>query len=144
MKLPHSLLVITSIFLLTLLSACSNTTTNKVNKPKPKTINTKMEVQTGTVLAVNKLVTQPKQYRPRANVGVSVGSGGHAGIYGAMDVLSIGRLLRGPEKPKVAYNIIVKRDNGEVVSVTQPATIHFNRGDKVKILQQNGEARVIH
>jgi len=134
--------IASSLILVIFLSACSKTTPD--NTKKPRTINTMMEVQTGTVLAVNKLITQPRAYRPNANVGVSVGSHGHSGIYGAMDVASIGRLLRGPEQPKVAYKIIVKRDNGEVIAVTQPATTLFNRGDKVRIFNQDGEARVIH
>ena len=53
-------------------------------------------------------------------------------------------ILKGPAKPEVVYEIIVKRDNGEMVAVTQPASVNFNRGDRVKILQREGEARVIH
>ena len=142
-KIQQLNVLVSSLMLITLFSACSNATTDTTIK-KPKTINTQQETQKGTVLAVNKLITQPQPYRPRGNVGVSVGSGGHAGIYGAMDVISIGRLLRGPEKAKVAYKIIVRRDNGKVVAVTQPATTLFNRGDRVRILKQNGEARVVH
>lgn len=135
--------IISSLFLLAGLSACSNNAAEK-NSSAPKTIYTVKEVQQGTVVAVNKRIIQPRQYRPNGNIGVSVGSGGHAGIYGAMDILSIGRLLKGPAKPKVINEIIIKRDNGEMVAVTQPATVSFNRGDRVKILQREGEARVIH
>ena len=135
----QSLVLITSFLTLLLstgLVACSTTNTETTNSIK--------EVQTGIVQAINKRTIQPVKYRPNGNVGVSVGSGGHAGVYGSVDVATIGRLLKGPAKPRVVYEIIIKRDNGELIAITQPATIAFQRGDKVKILQRGGEARVIH
>ncbi len=128
-------LIFLSSFLALTLNACSSTTTNT---------NTVKEVQTGVVHSVRKRLIQPSRHRPYGNVGVSVGSGGHAGVYGSVDVATIGRLLKGPEKPKAVYEIIVKRDNGDLIAITQPATVAFKRGDRVKILQREGEARVIH
>ncbi len=119
----------------TLTAACSSTD-NRTNKLQ--------EVQSGVVIGVKKVVIKPEPVRPRGNIGVSVGSGGHAGVYGAVDILSIGSLLGIGKKDKVMQEIIIKRPNGELVAVTQPYTTIFKKGERVKIIQRGNQARVTH
>jgi len=80
------ILLAMSITLLSLFTACSS-------QNKDQRIYTLQEVQNGTVVAVKKVVIKAEPVRPRGNLGVSVGSGGHAGLYGAVDVLTLGSLL---------------------------------------------------
>ncbi len=125
-----------SVALITLVTSCSN---NKDNR-----IYTLQEIQKGSVVSVKKVVIKAEPVRPRGNVGVSVGSGGHGGVYGAVDILTLGSLFGIKKKDKVMQEIIIRRPNGILVAVTQPFTKTFNRGDKVKIIQRGNEARVIH
>jgi len=131
------ILLAMSVTLLSLFTACSS-------QNNDQRIYTLQEVQSGTVVAVKKVVIKAEPVRPHGNVGVSVGSGGHAGLYGAVDVLTLGSLLGIKKKDKVMQEIIIKRPNGTLVAVTQPYSKIFNRGDKVKIIQRGNEARVIH
>ena len=76
-----------SMTLLSLFTACSN------QKYNDQRIYTLQEVQSGTVVAVKKVVIKAEPVKPHGNVGVSIGSGGHAGFYGAVDILTLGSLL---------------------------------------------------
>ncbi len=117
------------------LSACSNTD-NRVNRLQ--------EVQMGTVVATKRIIIKPEPVKPHGNIGVSVGSGGHSGIYGAVDILTLGSLLGIKKKDKVMQEIIIKRPNGKFVAVTQPIASLFKKGDRVKIIQRGNKAQVIH
>jgi len=132
-------------FTLTTLSACSNNTSNKTvssdaTKSSLKKQNT---IETGTVLAVKSVFIKPETLRPR--VGVSIGSGGYRGISGGFDVGNVVRVIRDSNKPKYQQEIVVKKTNGDTISITQVTREQFKKGDQIKlILLSNGEARVIH
>ena len=120
--------------LIIFLASCSNNSS----------VNTFQEVQTGSVVAVNQTVIRAKPIKPRANVGVSIGSGGRSGLYGAVDILTLGSLLGIKKKDKVIQEVIIRRSNGTLVAVTQPFHAMFRRGDQIKIVKQDGEARVTY
>lgn len=131
-----SLLFFTSLLLLLTLSACSNT--------KKSNTSDIQKMEKGTVVAVKLDRTVARPTRPNGNVGVSVGSGGHAGVYGSVDFATIGNIFSKSKKDKVMQKIIVERTNGSLVEITQPDTQRFSRGDKVKIIHQGNQARVVH
>lgn len=125
------------LILFLLLSACSSSQTdNQIGKQQT--------VETGTVVAVKTVNLTPEKINSYGNVGVSVGSGGHSGVYGSVDVGTIGKLFRNATGPKTALEIIVKKDNGEVIAITQASKVSFKKGDYVKLLLRNGKAQVIH
>ncbi len=130
--------LITILALISLITSCTNTTNND------KRIYTLQDVQSGSVIAVKKVVLKAEPIKPHGNVGVSLGSGGHAGFYGAVDILTLGSLFGIKKKDKVMQEIIIRRPNGTLVAVTQPYSASFKRGDKVKIIKRGNEARVIH
>ena len=124
------------------LSACSNNAKNTTNTNN-KAVN-QQTVETGTVVSARTIKIEPQEYGPYgANVGVSGGSGG-VGVFGSIDLVTLGRLFKNVTGPKIAQEVIVKKSNGETVAITQKAKETFKAGDKVKILLRNGEARVIH
>ncbi|MEE9326021.1 MAG: hypothetical protein V3U71_01920 [Cocleimonas sp.] len=107
-------------------------------------LNKQQTVELGTVISVKTVKLKPESIDSYGNVGVSVGSGGHSGVYGSVDVGTIGRIFRNATRDKVAQEIIVKKKSGETIAVTQDNKISFSKGDKVKLLLRNGKARVIH
>ena len=123
-----------TLFLSITLSACSSTHTN--------TRIDKQGTQTGTVLKVKSTYIKPETLRPR--VGVSIGSGGHAGVYGGFDVGNVVRVFRDANSPSYRQVITVRQANGETVAITQTSKEHFKKGETVKLILVNGEARVIH
>lgn len=126
------------------LSACSN---NENAKPKYKTIQTLNQqhpVETGTVVSVRTVQIQPEAINSYGNVGVAASSSGFRGIYGSIDLATLGRIFKNTTGPKTAQEVIVKKNNGQTVAITQVAKETFNRGDSVKILVRKGEARVTH
>ncbi len=128
------------------ISACSNNTVeNQAAKTSEKdaTIGQIQTVEAGTIVAINTYTIQPERIRSYGNVGVGIGSGGYRGIYGSVDVGTLARLFRNATGPKKAYEIIVKKTTGETVAITQLQNDNFKKGDAVKILLRNGEARVI-
>ena len=133
MKLSHLIIGILGMLLSIHLLGCSN---------KPATSNVQ-KVETGTVVSAKRIIIQPKPVQPNANVGVSVGTGGHAGVYGSVDVATIGRILSRP-KPRIMQEVIVRRDNGSLVAITQIEMEPFYKGDKVKILLRGNQAKVVH
>jgi len=128
--------VLFSVFLVIWLTGCSNS--NEANLSNVK------EVQLGTVVSVTLTPIKTKPITPNGGFGVSVGSGGHTGIFGSIDLATIGRFLSAPEKEKMMQEIIVKRDNGSLVAITQPDVAPFRRGDRIKIIHRGNQARVIH
>lgn len=124
-----------SFILLVLLASCSN---------NPNIIKKSQEVQTGLVVASRQIFVKPEYKDPQGNIGVSVGSGGHAGIYGSVDIITLGKLMGIRRRTKVMQEIIIRRPNGTLVAVTQPLNRVFRRGEKVRIVRQGNEARVIN
>ena len=138
-------LVFTLFSVILTLTACSSAPNNKTTA---KTVTPQQqEVQQGTVLAVKYTTsTDNNTTEHNGKIGVTIGSGGSSGVYGSVD---IGRVFNVFSSGKSAHRaslqtITVKRRNGEVVAITQPIVTHFNRGDRVKIVKQGNEARVIH
>ncbi len=136
MKCLKSLsLFIPSLFLAISLSACTPSKNIKAENTS--------EVQQGIVMAVKRIIVKPEPIQPRGGFGVSVGSGGHSGVYGTVDLATLGGLFGKPKKDKIMQEIIVKRDNGSLVAITQPEKGPFLRGDKVRIVERGNQARVI-
>ena len=125
------------------LSACSNTTKAK---PKYKTIQTLNErpVETGTVVSVRTIQLQQEALNSYGNIGVSASSGGFSGIYGSIDLATLGRIFNKQSNSRTFQEVIVKKNNGQTVAITQTPTEAFRQGDVVKILLHNGESQVIH
>ena len=99
------------------------------------------KVEQGTITQIKKIATTKDSNPLGSSIGVSVGSGGHAGVYGAFD---IGRVFSAMTKPTHQLELIVKKQKGGFVAVTQPLGGNFKVGDKVKILLRNGLAVVQH
>ena len=100
------------------------------------------KVELGTIIQLKKIVqTNGASLADSGSIGVSIGSGGHSGIYGSINAGNIIRALRQPAKK---LEIVIKKSNGEHVSVTQPLGGNFKVGDKIKILLRNGRAVVQH
>ncbi len=129
-----------SLFMLISLSACSsNKTANTSN------IKNMQKIEMGKIISVKTVAVKPEDINSYGNVGVSVGSGGHSGVYGSVDIATIGKLYRNATKPSTAQQFIVVRDNGETVAITQANSKEvFKAGDSVKIFLENGKAKVIH
>ena len=134
LTLLHSLLVM--LLVMATLTACSNTKDSNLANVK--------EVQQGTVVSVTLTPVKTEPIRPRGGFGVTVGSGGHAGVYGSVDLATIGRILSTPAKPAMMQEIIVRRTNGSLVAITQPEKEPFRRGESIKIVHRGNQARVIH
>lgn len=120
------------------LSACSNNTSNTSENASSGVKNT----ETGTVLNVRSIYLKPERLRP--SIGISVGSGGYRGAYGGIDVGNVARVIKDANKPRFEQTIIVKTSDGNTAEITQVSREMFKRGDKVKVVLQRGEARVIH
>ena len=117
-------------------SACSSTTTNEALTGRIQ------KVELGTITQVKKIpVTKNTEASLGSSVGVTVGSGGHTGIYGAFD---ISKIISALNKPTHQLELMIKKQNGTFVVITQPLGGHFKVGDKVKILLRNGLAVVQH
>ena len=129
-----------SLFILISLSACSNNkTANTTN------IKNMQKIEMGKIISVKTVAVKPEDINSYGNVGVSVGSGGHSGVYGSVDIATIGKLYRNATKPSTAQQFIVTKDNGETVAITQANSKEvFKAGDSVKIFLENGKAKVIH
>ncbi len=129
-----------SLFILISLSACSN---NKTANTGNATNMQKIEM--GKIISVKTVAVKPEEINSYGNVGVSVGSGGHSGVYGSVDIATIGKLYRNATKPSTAQQFIVTKSNGETVAITQANSKEtFKVGDSVKIFLENGKAKVIH
>lgn len=135
MKFLKSLLL--TIFLTTMFSACSSNQTTTVENIQT--------IEMGTIVSINNVLVEPERINSYGNVGVAVGSGGRSGIYGAVDVATLGKLFRNATKPMTALQFIIKKTNGETVAITQEASKEiFKVGEPVKLLLMNGKAKVMH
>jgi outer membrane lipoprotein SlyB len=99
------------------------------------------KVERGTITQVKKIAITKDSDSLGSTIGVSVGSGGYAGIYGAFDITKIFSAMN---KPAQQLELIVRKQNGEFVAITQPLGGNFKVGDKIKILLRNGLAVVQH
>lgn len=135
--------LMTALFLnaFLVLPACSsNQTTATTGK-----IENMQKTETGTIVSIKTVTVTPEQINSYGNVGVAVGSGGRGGLYGAVDVATIGKLYRNATKPTTAQQLIITKSNGETVAITQAFSKEiFKTGDAVKLLIQDGKAKVIH
>jgi len=125
-----------SVFICLLLSACASNKTTKTTAT-----GNIQKIELGTITQLKTVANTKSSGSLGSSVGVSVGSGGHAGLYGAFD---IGKIFAALNKPANQLELIVKKQNGEFVAVTQPLGGNFKVGDKVKILLRNGSAVVQH
>ena len=120
----------------------SDSSKNKEDEAIPVSIEQKIE--TGKVLAVRIIEIQPEPVHSYGNVGVTLDSSGTSGIQGSVDLKTIGTLYRNATKDKTAQEIIVKKDVGETVAITQSTKEIFKIGDRIKVLKREGKAVVIH
>ena len=113
-----------------------------------KSISNMQKVEIGKIVSIKTIAIQPEKIDSYGSVGVSVGSGGRSGLYGAFDLATLGKVFRNANKPKTAQRFIIRKSNGEMVAITQPFSQAskevFKIGDSVKILLENGKAKVIH
>ena len=135
------------VLLITLssLAACSTSNKTARNDNTNIQLGTLKKVEFGTVVSVKNISIKPtRNEAPRStgNIGVNVGSGG-TGIYGTVDVATLTRLFS-ENKPKTVQEIIIKKEFGELVVVTQDTKEVFKKGDKIKILSRNNKAIVMH
>ena len=122
------------------LSACSNN-----QKASTGAIANVQKVEMGKIVSVKTVSLSSEKINSYGNVGVSVGSGGHSGVYGSVDLSTLGKLYRNATTPTTAQQLIIIKSNGETVAITQPTSKEgFKIGDSVKLLLQNGKAKVIH
>lgn len=123
------------------LSACSNTEKAKPKYKTIQTLNQQQKVETGTVVSVRSIQINTQSYS-RPSFGVAASSGGFRGIYGSVDLATLSRFL-GNNKTTEAQEIIVKKSAGNTVAITQVTKEKFKQGDKVKILQRDGQSVVV-
>jgi outer membrane lipoprotein SlyB len=140
--LNNTLVTVLIISFFMTLSACSN---NKSATSSAGAVENMQKVEMGTIISVKTITLKPEEINSYGNVGVSVGTGGSSGVYGSVDLATIGKLYRNATKPTTAQQFIIKKENGETVAITQPASKEvFKIGDAVKLLIQDGKAKVIH
>ena len=142
-KTPFHLTLLLILGLSIGLSACSNTTKAK---PKYKTIQTLNEhpIETGTVVSVRTIQIPQEAINSYGNIGVSASSGGFSGIYGSIDLATLGRIFSNKPNTRTFQEVIVNKHNGQTVAITQVPREAFRKGDAVKILIRNGESQVIY
>lgn len=144
LKAPLMMITLLSFFLC--INGCSNNAKNSTQTKQ--TLNTQQKVEFGKVVAVRMVQLKPDHNHSNnhilSNVGVAASSGGFRGIYGSVDLATLGRLFNNNSKTNTAQEIIVKKTTGETVSITQPFKENFKQGDNVKILIRNGYAQVVH
>ena len=125
------------------LTACSSNPPNINSSEGVKTAPTANNLQTvqqGTIVSLSQVsANRNTSFSDMANIGISVGSGGHRGIFGAFNA---GKVIEAITQPTLT-EMMIKKTNGEHVVVTQP-TGNFKVGDRVKILIRNGQAIVQH
>lgn len=135
MKYLSHLLVVPFLIMPLLLIACSSSQNNPQADVR----------DTGKVIAVRTVQLPSERINPLGNVGVSAGSGGHAGIYASVDFATIGRVFRNTTQADTEQQIMIKKASGETIAITQAASNEkFKVGDTVKVLMVDGRAKVIH
>ena len=128
-----NLKMLCSLLVFLFISACASNTMPIVGNIQ--------KVDVGTIIQFKEIPIRDDSDSLGTSVGVSVGSGGHAGIYGAFD---LGKIFSALNKPTKQLELMIKKQNGDLVVITQPLGGNFKRGDKVKILLRNGRSMVQH
>ena len=127
------------------LVACSSNKATSNRTISETQLGVATKVEKGEVVSVKtinlKSGSNDKSY---GNVGMSVGTEGNAGLYGSVDVATIGRFFSNIDKPSTAQEIIIKKEDGDTVAITQATKEQFKKGDKIKILLRSGKSVVIH
>ena len=132
-----------------LLVGCSSNAPLTENQPgSVKKVKT-LRVQQGTVTTIKNVAVLGK----KSNVGGTVGSiagsllgsGSLAGsLLGSMIGGTVGSSADRDLRKQPGQEITLKLDNGEQVTVTQLASSQFRIGEKVKLVQQDNQAKVVH
>ncbi len=129
-------------------SGFSNTASSNATKPVATTVtntlNVEQKIENGVVLAVKAVNVPAEPIQSYGNVGVVLNSGGSSGIQGSVDLKTIGTLYRNLTKNRAAQEIIVKKETGETVAITQSRKDVFKVGERVKILKRGTKAVVVH
>ena len=147
MKTTMKTSMLTLFFLLIgSLVACSTSKTPTTSRTISESqLGVSSKIETGEVLSVKTMkIKSNNDKKSYGNVGVSMGTGGNAGLYGTVDVATIGRFFSNIDKPSTAQEIIIKKDDGDSIVITQATKQQFKKGDKVKILLRGGKSVVIH
>ncbi|GAA0401241.1 hypothetical protein GCM10009133_07590 [Cocleimonas flava] len=134
---------------LLIISACSSSSSTTTDSAKSKVddaipVSVEQKIETGIVLAVRIIEVAPEPIHSYGNVGVNVDSSGTSGIQGSIDLKTLSTLYRNATKDKTAQELIVKKDMGETVAITQSTKEIFKVGDRIKVLKRDGKAVVIH
>jgi outer membrane lipoprotein SlyB len=129
-----NLKIVCSILIYITLTACAT------NKTTTKEIARNIQpIELGTITQLKEVATNTTADSFGSRVGINVSSGGRAGVYGTFDVGKIFSVLSNPAKQ---LELTIKKQNGELVAITQPLGGNFKVGDNVKILLRNGRAVV--
>lgn len=121
------------------LTGCASRVNTATNSTSTALIRNLQNVEYGTVVELRHVSSNNTNLSDIANIGISVGSGGHRGVFGA---LNAGKVMDALTQPRL-LEIMIKKTNGEYVTVTQPSG-SFKVGDYVKIFIRNGRAIVQH
>ena len=125
-------------------NGCSSISSSKDKENENIPVSVEQKIETGIVLAVRIIELKPEPVHSYGNLGVTLDSSGTSGIQGSVDLKTIGTLYRNATKDKTAQEIIVKKDVGETVAITQSTKEIFKVGDRIKVLKREGKAVVIH
>ena len=126
-----NLKMLCSLLIFFFISACASNTTPIVGNIQ--------KVEVGTITQLKEIPIKDESDSSSTSVGVSVGSRGHAGIYGAFD---IGKIFSALNKPTKQLELMIKKQNEELIAITQPLGGNFKVGDKVKFFLRNGRTVV--
>ena len=100
-------------------SGCSSLSSSSLEEEDhPAPVSVEQKLQPGIVLGVRIIEIKPEPVHSYGNVGVTYDSSGTSGIQGSVDLKTIGTLYRNATKDKTAQEIIVKKDMGETVAIT--------------------------
>lgn len=103
------------------------------------------KVELGTIISVKTIPIKAEMVNSYGNMGITIGSGGTSGIYGTVDIATLGKLYRNATKPTTALQFIIKRTNGEMVAITQAHSKEvFKAGETVKLFIEDGKAKITH
>jgi outer membrane lipoprotein SlyB len=144
-----SLVIFSSIALTACSSAPSSSTYPRAQAGKIH------QVTMGTVTGIRKVLIEKDHTDVGTSTGVALGgiAGSTAGegrgkaaasVVGAVVGGIIGSNIDKRVQTQPGYEITVRLQSGKTVAVTQLADEAFNIGDQVKVLENNGLARVTH
>jgi len=139
-----SMLTLFFLFIGSLVACSTNKTPTTSRTISESQLGVSSKIETGEVLSVKTMnIKSNNNKKSYGNVGVSMGTGGNAGLYGTVDVATIGRFFSNIDKPSTAQEIIIKKESGDTVVITQATKEQFKKGDKIKILIRGGKSVVI-